>query len=178
MLPVARRQNDPEIQALLGELVIGVTGHRPQNLGGFSPEAHTRRLRLARQVIGEHMPARVITGMALGWDQAIAQACIDLGIPFTAAVPFEGQERIWPASSQREYRRLLKHAAEVVIVTTKPHMLRDMMMWRNAWIVDNCDLMVALWDGNRMGGTYNCVLDARVKRRPIENAWDRWLATV
>lgn len=31
--------------------------------------------------------------MALGWNTALALAAIELGIPLTAAVPFEGQKR-------------------------------------------------------------------------------------
>ena len=41
-------------------------------------------------------PDAVISGMALGWDQAVARATADLGIPWVAAITFEGQESKWP----------------------------------------------------------------------------------
>ena len=56
-------------------------------------------------------PSEVISGMALGWDMALAQAAINLGIPFIAAVPFIGQENMWIKKTQEYYKELLsKHA--------------------------------------------------------------------
>jgi uncharacterized phage-like protein YoqJ len=55
--------------------------------------------------------------MALGVDQDFAEICIQLGIPFTAAVPHLGQEVLWPEESQNKYRGLLGQAAQIVIVS-------------------------------------------------------------
>jgi uncharacterized phage-like protein YoqJ len=126
----------------------------------------------ARKVLDQLEPIRVITGMALGWDQAIAQACVDLKIPFSAAVPFNGQELTWPRAAQDRYHRLLGQAQEVVIVSDGDYAPEKMQV-RNQWMVDNCDVLLALYDGSS-GGTANCVRYAEGKSVPVINIWSSW----
>lgn len=109
--------------------------------------------------------------MAHGWDQAVAEAAIDLDIPFTAAVPFVGQERRWPAGSQRRYRQLLAAAVSVEIVSPYPG--TRAMDLRNKWMVDRADRLVALWDGS-WGGTFNCIQYAIRVHVPFDNLWNQW----
>ena len=158
---------------MTGDLVLSATGHRPDKLGGHNENTALRLRALARREIAEIAPTRVISGMALGWDQAIAHAAIDLCIPFVAAVPFRGQEGKWPYASQREFHDLLTHAAEIVIVSQGRYAPWKMQL-RNEWMVDNSGLVLALWDGST-GGTANCVNYARAMRKDIRNAWPRFL---
>ncbi len=126
---------------------------------------------LAVEHLSANRPAKVISGMALGWDQAVAAACVALGIPFVAAVPFRGQENTWPAQARERYDRLLDAADEVTIVSSTE--AADPMQVRNCWMVDRADAVLALWDGS-WGGTFNCVTYARKVGRPITNLWVRW----
>lgn len=151
-------------------VVVGVTGHRPDKLGGYSDSARIKLEKLAKGVLTELKPTKVITGMALGWDQAIATACVELNIPFIAAIPFRGQETKWPVESQERYHKLLSHAAEVVIVCEGSYAAYKMQL-RNQWIVDRCELLVALWDGSG-SGTKNCIDYAVAKGKPIRNVWE------
>jgi uncharacterized phage-like protein YoqJ len=48
------------------------------------------------------------------------------------------------------------------------------MQVRNEWMIDRCDVLLALWDGSR-GGTANCCWCAKRVERPIENLWGEWL---
>jgi uncharacterized phage-like protein YoqJ len=153
-------------------MIIAATGHRPEKLGGYTPEAVTRRYELAMWFLQHARPAHVISGVALGWDQAVAVAAYDLGIPFTAAVPFAGQGSRWPLRSQEIYRELLRIAARVVIVSEGGFSAAAMQR-RNEWMVDNCDALVALWDGSS-GGTGNCVTYANKIGRPGWNLWQYW----
>jgi hypothetical protein len=129
----------------------------------------------------------LITGMALGWDQACAEAAAGLGIPFTAVVPFEGQERVWPQEARTHYQDLLSAAARVVIVPPPKDWsgwtVQALLMNRNTWIVEetfgpngNADggRMLALWDGVCRGGTYDTIHKAKDLRLPIDNAWARF----
>lgn len=100
-------------------------------------------------------PEKVISGMALGVDQWAAHIAYKLSIPFIAAVPFEGQEKAWPAASQKTFHQLLKLASEKVIVSPGGYAAAKMQI-RNEWMVDHCDLLIAVWDGTK-GGTGNCV---------------------
>ena len=151
--------------------VLAATGHRPDKLGGYGDDVSRRLQRLAFGYLQQERPERVIVGMALGWDQAVAEAALELGIPFTAAIPFEGQERRWPPESRGRYARLIEHAAAVEIVCDYPG--AKAMQRRNEWMVDRADKILALWDGS-WGGTFNCVQYARRVGRPIDNLWRAW----
>lgn len=155
-------------------MIIAATGHRPDKVGGYGPAADQRRRDLAYNWFAANRPARVISGMALGWDTAVAEAAYNLGIPFVAAVPFEGQESRWPDLSQRTFRALLAVAAEVVIVSPGGYSVGAMHA-RNHWMVDHADKVLALWDGSD-GGTAGCVRYADRVRRSVVNLWDVWCA--
>lgn len=149
----------------MSDVVLAITGHRPQKLGGYAPcSLHTRVRAAIRSYFAQHHPARVITGMALGVDQWAAEAALELGVPFTAAVPFQGQEKLWPAPAQARYAQLLTAAAEVVVVSPGGYQPAK-MHHRNEWMVDHATALLAVWDGTP-GGTGSCVAYAqRVGRR-------------
>lgn len=104
--------------------------------------------------------------MALGTDLIFVEECIQLGIPFIAAVPFKGQESRWPDESQNTYHRLLKRAQRVVYVDEDPMYHGDSygskLYMRNKWMVDRASIVIAVWNGSS-GGTANAVKSA-IKR--------------
>ena len=150
-------------------MIVAGTGHRPNKLGGYTRDARTRLFNTAIRSLEHLRPTKLISGMALGWDQALARACVELNIPFIAAVPFAGQETVWPAASQREYRELCEAASDFIIVSPGGYSAAKMQI-RNEWMVDHCDRVLALWDGSP-GGTRNCVDYAKTVNKPISNAW-------
>lgn len=150
-------------------MILSVTGHRPDKLGGYSTESYRKLLAVATDQLSKIMPEKVLTGMALGWDTAIAEACFNLGIPFTACIPFRGQEKLWPQQSQDKYANLVSNAAEVVIVSSGGYSASKMNK-RNRYMVDNSDKVLALWDGSQ-GGTGNCVAYATMKNKTIINCY-------
>lgn len=152
---------------------LAFTGHRLDKLGGYKPSAQRCLKALARDVLIENPCELAIVGMALGWDQAVAEACVDLKVPFLAAVPFEGQESRWPAESQKRYRDLLQCAFAVEIVSVASVPVGAAMQLRNQFMVDRCQRLIALWDGST-GGTANCIRYAESKGVPILNTWERY----
>lgn len=151
--------------------VIAATGHRPDKLGGYSNQVRLALGGLATEYLYREAPEKVISGMALGWDQAVAVTALALRIPLIAAVPFEGQESTWPEDSQRLYRFILESADEVVVVSKVA--CNTAFQTRNKWMVDRATKMVALWDGS-WGGTFNCLDYARKRGVPVDNLWNRW----
>lgn len=148
-------------------MILAVTGHRPDKIGGYKPNPLREWVRAQiRAALEDLKPERGITGMALGVDQDFAEACVALGIPFTAAVPFEGQESRWPPPSRRFYHQLIEQAAEVVYVSELGY-ARWKMEARNHWMVDHSDRLLAIWDGT-LGGTGGTVLYAERVGRPIQ----------
>ena len=110
------------LQTDSSRIVVAGTGHRPQKLNpldasdrkfGFSQEAHVALLDVAMGSLArirDNHPDKeitVISGVALGFDQALAQAALEAEMRVVAAVPFEGQESRWGRDSQAAYRQLL-----------------------------------------------------------------------
>lgn len=153
-------------------MIIAATGHRPPKLGGYGADVRRALEALAFEYLMRQRPTSVISGMALGWDQAFAIAACQYGIPFTAAVPFEGQHLRWPIESQRRFEWLLSKAAVVKIISD--HLSNHTMQARNEWMVDQANKMCALWDGS-FGGTFNCLRYAKKVQRPVDNLWSRWI---
>lgn len=140
--------------------VIGVTGHRPEKLGMSGLDLPSNPIFRyvmikTKDILDEIKPSKVITGMALGYDQWVAQACIYLGIPFVAYVPCDGQEAKWPAKAQEYYNSLLKQAESVKVLSPGPYTVKSMHI-RNQAIVDNCDILVACYNSTP-GGTESCL---------------------
>lgn len=159
-------------------MIAAGTGHRPQHLGQGNPSRIEDRLHdLASAVLKKLKPEKVISGMALGWDLALAQAAIWQGIPLIAAVPFVGQESRWQPAQKDQYHFLLRLAESKVVVTEqRPVEMFEVaiaMQKRNVWMVDNCDLLVALFNGEP-GGTANCVKYSTKIDRKIFNCWGSW----
>lgn len=151
---------------------IAGTGHRPDKLGGYGDAVTDRLVNLAIDALVEQKPSLVISGMALGWDMALAEAAYCLYIPFHAYIPFVGQESKWPAPSQKLYRTLMEKADQVVECAPPGYAVWKMQQ-RNVCMVDEADLILALWDGSS-GGTGNCIEYAQRFKKPIINLWDRY----
>lgn len=153
-------------------MIICGTGHRPNKIGGYSYEAYKKLLLVCEKFLSEIKPEKVISGMALGWDQALAEKSIKMGIPVISAIPCKGQELVWPEESQAKYNKILKYAEKVIYVSKEKYS-PYLMQKRNEWMVDNSDLVLAIWDGSK-GGTYNCIKYAELKDKKIINTYDFW----
>ena len=151
---------------------LAVTGHRPQDLGGWSPEIQNRLDDIATSYIEALRPAVILSGMALGWDQAAVIAARRLRVPYIAFLPFPQQDSRWPYHARSKYRAMLEGA--ILVRVTGP----DATMWafhrRNEAMVDDCDKVLALWNGKKTGGTYNCIRYALKKQKPVKNVWSAW----
>ena len=146
-------------------VVISFTGHRPTKLGGYKTPNPIYDFVTAsiEEALVKLAPAKAISGMALGVDIWAAEICLKLGIPLIAAVPFVGQEKIWPQESQDKYLAVLNQAVEKVIVCEGGYASWKMQK-RNQWMVDHSDLVIAVYDGTT-GGTGNCVFYAKQQNK-------------
>lgn len=149
---------------------VAVTGHRPDKIfGGYNypNKKYDKIYAKTKLALYTLMPDFVYTGMALGFDQLVCEVCLDLNIRYIACVPFKGQESAWPKSSQEKYKTLLDKAYEVVIISPGGYSA-DKMQIRNEYMVDRCDLLLACYNGDKSGGTYNCVKYAKdIKREMV-----------
>ncbi|HEU0298858.1 MAG TPA: SLOG family protein [Longimicrobium sp.] len=160
-------------------MIIAGTGHRPHKLrigalNGYHPAVLSRLTDLARAALQRRSPTLILSGMALGWDTALVQASLDLGIPFDAYLPFAGQELRWPTPAQRRYHELLAKARRVIVVSEGGYEV-EKMHFRNTRMVDDSDFLLALWDGFPKGGTFRCVEYANQVNRAHDNLWRFWI---
>lgn len=160
-------------------IILSVTGHRPNDLGGFRSEVWLTLVELAKTKIAELNPVEVWTGGALGWDQACCEACIQLDIPFTLVIPclpWYYASR-WSDQSQNYFHGLYdgsiktgrRHAERLMVFGTTYEM--SQLHARNNYMVENCDVLLALYSGKSSGGTANAVNYAGRLRKKVINAW-------
>lgn len=166
---------------LPGVIIYSVTGHRPDKIFNKDYYSIENFNKLCNFIEVEIIDKKIITcrdliwtGMALGWDMAIAVACARKNIRFMAAVPCKGQEKIWPWFWQDIYNRLLLKATRVKIVSPGKYAPEKMYV-RNEFLVDKSDKMLSLWNGDIIGGTASCLKYARFQGREIVNLWDKWV---
>lgn len=138
---------------------ITVTGHTPPRLRGkekiISQWLYYKLIELKEQ---EPITA-AYNGMSPGGDQLFALQCIQLDIPVYCVFAYDKKEY----NSNELY--IIARAAGSVALQSKPS--RDSYYRRDCFIVDNCDVLIALWDGIPHGGTYTTVDYARRVGKPI-----------
>ena|ERR1700743_800287 len=157
-------------------MTLAFTGHRPDKLGGYSEQAFDSLHEFALHILPQYKPSRVISGMALGWDQAVAIAAVDWDIPVTCAIPCFAQESLWSEKQQKLYysiRGLVVRTGGKIVFTHEGFYEPSCMQKRNEWMVDHCDTLLALHDGSR-GGTFNCIQYANKVGRPVVNLWSEY----
>lgn len=151
---------------------IAITGHRPNKLGNdydlTSPLLLSIKHKI-NEIVAEYWYypnelEALISGMALGIDTLFAKIAMENHIPLIAAIPCLGQSSVWPDKSRIVYQHLLEYAKEKIVISDK--YTATCMQERNIWMVDNCDLLIAVWDGSS-GGTANCVKYAQSVNREI-----------
>lgn len=158
---------------MAAQVIIAGTGHRPDKIGGYTQVAEDRVYNLAYDTLKALQPDIVISGMAIGWDQALAQAALDLKIPLHAYVPFEGQESRWPMMVRENYWRI-RHKATHVNIICEGDYASWKMQKRNEAMVRDCTAILALWNGSS-GGTANCVFYAQRQRKKVQNLWPEFM---
>ena len=162
-------------------MIIAATGHRPNKLvrddiKPFTASQHFMLVRLCEKHLRLMNATSCISGMALGFDQAFAHAAMNLGLPLIAAVPFVGQENIWPESSKKFWRHLIDYAStNGEVHYLEEHYSSKALKDRNCWMVDHCNILLALCNNMGTSGTAHCINYANLKMKKVVNIWDDFL---
>ena len=150
-------------------MTVAFTGNRPNKLGNeydMDGPISTYISEEIDKVLVRLRPKSAVDGLALGVDTIAAICCLYRKIPVTAAIPFKGQELAWPEPSQVIYNKILSHKLVTKRYICEPGYAAWKMQRRNEWMVDNCNMLIAVWDGTS-GGTENCIKYAKKKGRDI-----------
>lgn len=149
--------------------IVCGTGHRPDKLGGYSNESHNKLVDIAECWLEINKPDKVISGMAVGWDLALAQAATNLKIPLIAAIPCRNQDEKWSDTDKLHRKMLLLLAQEKHFISEE--YTKSCMLDRNIWMVENSNMVLAMWNGENEGGTAHCIRYAKKMGKPIVNLW-------
>lgn len=167
---------------------ICFTGHRPNKLGGYdwnTPKNKVIIEKLRSEIISlinstREYDFKFICGGALGIDQMAFDILEklkygtlhlnNLKMTLELAIPFSKQPIKWNYHDAKKYE-IQKSQADIVTYVDR---LEDYkikgydediyypakMQKRNQYMVDNSDVIIAVWDGTK-GGTANCVSYAK-----------------
>lgn len=137
-----------------------ITGHRPERITNWQFVHHQLALALQDNKIDV-----MIQGMAAGVDLHSAMVAHNIHIPYICARPWKGHKP--RRADEINYEKALQHAHGVVNVTDyEDYPGAWVYQKRNEYMVDNADMLIAVWDGSS-GGTANCVKYALKKEVPI-----------
>jgi uncharacterized phage-like protein YoqJ len=137
-----------------GRLVL-VTGHRPDRLGGYEPNAQSaavrERLELAlRAMVEVDGPLTVVSGLRLGAEQLGADAAIAGGLPLVAVLPFPEPDKPWPKPSRDWFAATVAAAAVTITLESKEPATKQLagaaIGRRDAWLARNVDAALVVWD--------------------------------
>lgn len=163
---------------------IAFTGHRPDKLYGYDlkNDKYLKLNKFLEKLLEEKITNEgydtFISGGALGFDTVAFLSVKNLkkkypNIKNIIAVPFENQHSKWSLKDVNLYNWMKGVADEVIFVDSLEEYNRtnanvgmfhkDKLMIRNEYMVDNADLLIAVWDGNNKSGTANCIKYAKNK---------------
>lgn len=157
-------------------LIACLTGHRPKSLpwgydeGKESCKKFKEDLKEVFINAIEFGVATFLTGMAEGFDMIGAEVLIELRktynhIKVIAVIPCKGQEIKWSEKEQIRYRKILEECDEKVVLSEC--YTPSCMMDRNKYMVNNSDIVIALYNG-KPSGTGNTLKYAKEKGRKVK----------
>lgn len=161
----------------MNQNVTCFTGHRNKSFNFKYDETRNDCIRLKAvlreqiiKLIEIYNVKRFISGLALGVDQFAAEIVIDLkkqypDIILEAALPCLDQSAKWSQKQRERYDNILSKCDAKSGRTSS--YTNDCMMNRNQHMVDHSDIVLAIWNGQRWGGTYKTICYAKEKKRRI-----------
>ena len=138
------------------------TGHRPSKFPWKYDETDSRCVAL-KAVLEDQIAALVnagftqfLSGMAEATDTWCALSVLSLreknpAIKLHCILPCKEQADKWSASSRDLYRSILERAYSIVYVSRTYH--KNCMLDRNRFLVEHAAALLAVYNGERRGGT-------------------------
>lgn len=165
-------------------LVIGVTGHRKIDVKNPKLAECVRGELLKLRQTYPHCPFLIVSGLADGADRLVARLAMEtLSAKLIAILPFseaEYRKDFATPASQNEFSEFLKQAQAVVIapqredataVTVSGPARNRQYARAGAYVVENAQVLIALWDGQPargIGGTGDVVKWRLSGELPVE----------
>lgn len=174
---LTRRHASEGTAGIARRLLIGVTGHRKLD---NEPEL-AEKVRLALQRVRQLVPTlsstpvmfSVLSPLAEGADRLVVQEVLKLSASqLEVVLPLEKQQYLGDfetPESRAEFEQLLAEARHVKQLPRTANRT-EAYAQVGRYVVDHCDVLIALWDGKPaagQGGTAEIVRYARERRCPL-----------
>lgn len=152
--------------------VCSFTGYRPKKLNACLANPSSLQAPLKLEDINSCLYERVCEmldedfttfqcGMAIGSDLMFAQAVLKLKqrysslVKFIAVLPCLNHDKGWSEAERLQCREIIEKADDVVLINNSPY-FDGCMAKRNRYLVETCDELLAVYDGQR-GGTMQTI---------------------
>lgn len=162
---------------------VAFTGHRPANFNHkydlkdpiYDPIKEELNRNIEALINDGH--DTFITGGALGVDM-LAFFCVHKlkakypHIKNKLAIPFKGYYKQWKDDGVKYIKTMIKMMDEFVNVSEQGARYNsggnvvEQLQLRNEYMIDNCDAVIAVWDGSK-SGTHNCIKYAKKNNKKI-----------
>jgi uncharacterized phage-like protein YoqJ len=117
------------------------------------------------RVIRFTKPKVMLSGMNLGIDTMWAKLAIEHEVELLAVLPCIDQSAPWNEDKKQIYETILTTYSKIdIYYTSEEPYMTGCFERRNKWLIDNCDLLVAVFN-NRPGIAHQCVTYANKQKR-------------
>jgi hypothetical protein len=129
-------------------------------------------INLAKNSLHFYGATHLITSLSWGWERALVKAAVELEIPFTVAIPYPEREIEWKPEARRGYQEMLSKAQDLQLVSERltPTAVTESLFWR----ANRADLVLALWEYDFEGMTYEVMRYAWSEGKMVVNLWEEW----
>ena len=160
------------------EYILGCTGHiNLSRIKNFNEEKVRGEIRAYLRKLQDNYNLKLLSGFADGADLLFAEEAFNCGLEVIAVLPYNWDLFMKEhADNGKKFMQLLGQVREVVI---KPHVLSKYFNV-SRYIVNECDELLALWDGVELplkdkqgndihvGGTYDTIVATHAQNKPVK----------
>jgi hypothetical protein len=176
-VPDFEKTSNPSGEIIPAQIVIGVSGHRKlRNERALAKQVQKIVIKI-KETIPElkNIPVefRILSPLAEGADRLVTRELLKVtGSQLQVVLPLDKDEYLKDfahGESREEFNILLESATSVIQPVSNPKRPKAYMAV-GRYIVDHCDVLIAIWDGNTAngkGGTADVVDYAREKKCPV-----------
>ena len=134
---------------------VAITGHRPGRIAGHEQDI--------KEWIKKYLTGvdctEAYSGMAMGTDQIFARVVEDMNIPLICCYPYR-------RNSFHPVEQDINAKAKDVRFISEQYSKKAYWI-RDKYMVDNCDVLLAVFDGKKEGGTWITVDYAQKIGKPV-----------
>ena len=149
---------------------LGVTGHQT-----IPPDAREVLVSAVQDILRDaDSPLQAFTSLAAGADQLVATELLRAGGRLHVIVPSRNYEQTFAAGEDLACFRSLLDAAHAVTRLDYAEPSEEAFLAAGKSVVDNCDVLLAVWDGKPargLGGTADVVRYARDTGKAVSIVW-------